>query len=181
MSGRSKPEQGSGECELLLIRRIWGNVATSVPMRWSGGRVGLRRRIKAPFSQGARVQIPSGLFWAAGGRFPLMVRDGDVESGRGAGVEDGDVCAQASHGQLRRRRRESNTLPFRSCRSPPTARPSNFSVTWTAPRECIARHASTRSPPRFTFRDTLPVVTHRGLFSLVRIIKGSCVGFNVHS
>ena len=26
-------------------------------------RVGLRRRIKAPFSQGARVQIPSGLFW----------------------------------------------------------------------------------------------------------------------
>ena len=32
-------------------------------MRWSGGRVGLRRRIKAPFSQGARVQIPSGLFW----------------------------------------------------------------------------------------------------------------------
>ena len=63
MSGRSKPEQGSGECELLLIRIISGNVAEMLFMRWSGGRVGLRRRIKAPFSQGARVQIPSGLFW----------------------------------------------------------------------------------------------------------------------
>ena len=132
MSGRSEPEQGSGECELLFIRRIWGNVPHSVFMRWSGGRVGLRRRIKAPFSQGARVQIPSGLFWK--------------KSGRGAGVEDGDVCAQASHGQLRRRRRESNTLPFRS--------------PWSDRAGRRRRHAPPTSRSRGRLRGSVSLATH---------------------